>query len=144
MFVITFALAAESSGLIELLSEKQTSYFNSDKIIYGKINTVAVGILHTGVGAKTCKPRITTLLRNVQPDLLISGGFAGSTSDEFKPGDLILAENFSDERLLGEARQALAARNARAAKLFTSTKVVDSGEERNQIAREKGAAAVDM
>src|SRR4029077_10288654 len=107
MILITFAVPAESSGLIKQLGGKQTSYFNGDKIIYGKINAVPVGIFHTGVGTKTCQPRIANLLRNVHPDLLISAGFAGSTSDKFTAGDLILAENFSNKRFLDEALRVL-------------------------------------
>lgn len=144
MIFITFALPTETSGLIKQLGGKQTSYFNRDKIIYGKINVVPVGIFHTGVGAKTCQPRMANLLRNVRPDLLISAGFAGSTSDEFTPGDLILAENFSNKRFLDEALQILSAQNVRAVRIFTATRIIDSREERNRIARDYEAAAVDM
>jgi len=143
MILITFALPAESSELIKRLREKRTPD-DRDNIVYGKINAVPVGIFHTGVGAKICGPRITHLLSNLRPNFLISAGFAGSIRDALRPGDLVLAENFSDENLLARARQALSGQNPRVVKIFTSTKIVDSREDGNEIVQMHGADAVDM
>lgn len=143
MILITFALPTESSELIKRLREKRASD-DQDNIVYGKINAVPVGIFHTGVGAKICGPRITHLLSNLRPDFLIGAGFAGSICDALRLGDLILAENFAEENLLAKALQALSGQNVRAVKLFTSTKIVDSPEHRNEIVQMHGADAVDM
>lgn len=140
--VVTFALRTESSGFIKSLGERQIS--RGKDTICGKIGTKAVGVFHTGVGAESCRPQINNLLADLQPELLISAGFAGSVSDQFKPGDLLLAENFSDENVLAKALQLLAHQGTRPANLFTARRIVDSAKERDEIARAQGADAVDM
>ena len=144
MIAITFALPAESSGLIGLLREKKRASSNSEKIIYGKIDNQPVAILHTGVGRKSCQPKIDNFLRAEQPRCLISSGFAGAAREDFQVGGLIVAENFSDRELLSEAQRILTDGNVRTAKLFTSATIVDSIDARNEIALANGANAIDM
>ena len=142
--VIAFALPAESSALMGRLREKNRALCEGEKIIYGKIDNRPVAIFHTGVGRKSCEHKIANLLRGERPDFLISSGFAGSAHEDLQVGDLILAANFSDSELLSTARQLLAARNPRAIKFFSSTAIIDSAAERNEVARAHGADAVDM
>jgi adenosylhomocysteine nucleosidase len=142
--VVTFALPAESSALMRRLREKNRLLFEGEKITYGKLDNRSVAIFHTGVGRKSCEQRIDKLLRRERPDFLISSGFAGSAREDLQVGDLILAANFSDAELLSKAQQLLAARNPRPIKLVSSTSIIDSAAERNEIARAHGADAVDM
>ncbi len=144
MIAITFALSAESSGLVGLLREKKRASSSNGKIVYGKIENQSVAILHTGVGRKSCQLKIDNFLRTEQPPRLISSGFAGAAREDFQVGDLIVAENFSDRESLSAAQRILANGNLRTAKLFTSTTIVDSIDARNEIARTNGADAVDM
>src|SRR5712692_1350874 len=144
MIVVTFALPAESSALISRLREKNRAHCDGEKIIHGKIDNQSVAIFHTGVGRKSCEHKIDNLLRDERPEFLICSGFAGSAREDLQVGDLILAENFSDSELLSTARQLLAARNPRVIKLFSSTSIIDSVAERNEIARAHRADAVDM
>jgi len=76
--------------------------------------------------------------------LVVTSGFAGAIASELKVGDLIFAENFSDRELRMAAQRILSERKPRDVKLFTSTSIVDSLADRNEIARASGAAAVDM
>jgi adenosylhomocysteine nucleosidase len=131
MIAIAFALRAESAGLAAQLRA-------------GRIDERRVTIVHTGVGRKGCELRIDRFLRDERPDFLISSGFAGGVREDLRAGDLVLAENFSDRQLLSNARRILAGHNVQAAKLFTSTSIIDSAAERNEIARTNGAAAIDM
>jgi adenosylhomocysteine nucleosidase len=144
MIVIMFALPAESSALISRLRKKNHALCDGEKIIQGKIDSRSVAIFHTGAGPKSCASKIDNLLRNERPDFLLSSGFAGSAREDLQVGDLILAENFSDPELLSKAREVLEARNPRRIKLFSSTSIIDSMAERNEIARAHGADAVDM
>ncbi len=137
---ITFALPSESSDLVGQLQALR----RHDHLLTGKIDNREVAILHTGVGAKNCNARLEILLHKTRPRLVISSGFAGAVSEELRVGDLILAQNFSDPELLGGAERILRDREPRRVKLFTSTSIVDSIAERNEIARSAGAAAVDM
>jgi len=137
---ITFALPSESSDLVRQLQAIR----RHDNLLSGKIADRDVTVVHTGVGAKNCNARLEILLHKTRPRLVISSGFAGAVSEELRVGDLVLAKNFSDPQLLANAEQILRDRELRLVKLFTSTSLVDSIAERNEIARTAGAAAVDM
>ena len=140
MIAITFALPTESSDLRRQLREtREDGYF-----VFGKIDDRSVTILHTGVGAKNCGERVEALLHKTRPRLVISSGFAGAVTDDLSVGDLILAENFSDQEVLARVERILSARKPGKARLFTSASIVDSVAQRDEIARASGAAAVDM
>jgi adenosylhomocysteine nucleosidase len=140
MIGITFALPSESSGLVRRLANSR----REDNLVFGKIDNHEVAIVHTGVGAKYCNERLEILLHKMRPRLVVSAGFAGSVTNELRVRDLILAENFSDAALLATAERILAKHSPLRVKLFTSTSIVDSIDQRNEIARASGAAAVDM
>jgi len=140
MIGITFALPSESSDLVRRLEQLQ----REENLLTGKIDNREVAIVHTGVGAKFCNERLEILLHKARPKSVISAGFAGAVADELQVGDLIVAENFSDPGLLASAERILSNHPPRRAKLFTSTSIIDSISERNEIARSSGAAAVDM
>jgi adenosylhomocysteine nucleosidase len=140
MIAITFALPTESADLRAQLRDIR----KDDNLVYGKIDNREVALVHTGVGAKNCNARVEALLHKARPRLVISSGFAGAVGEDLQVGDLILAENFSDGQLLANAERILCDRKPRVVKLFTSTSIVDSVTERDQIARASGSAAVDM
>ena len=140
MIAVSFALPAESSGFLARLSDKQSD----GQIIRGKIDNKSVTVVHTGVGPAISRIKIGTYLSTERPRLLISAGFAGAVRHDFQVRDLILAENFSDGRLLHEAQRELSGRGACTAKLFTSANVIDSMSKRTELAHEHDAAAVDM
>ena len=141
MIAVSFALPTESSGLVDLLSDKKS---DEAKVIRGKIDNKEVAIFHTGVGGESCKRKIDNFFSAQQPRLLISSGFVGAARDDLRIGDLVLAENFSDRPLLFEAQRILTSSHVHVGKLFTSSTIIDSIDERNAIAREHNAVAVDM
>ena len=141
MIAVSFALPTESSDLVGLLRDRKS---DETEIIRGKIDHKEVAIFHTGVGRKSCAARVDNFLCAQLPRILISSGFAGAASEDLQVGDLLLAENFSDPPLLFEAQRILTSSHVRVGKLFTSLTIVDSIDERNEIAREHNAVAVDM
>jgi nucleoside phosphorylase len=143
VIAITFALPAESAGLIRLLREKERRLCGDTQIIRGKIDNRSVEILHTGVGEKACRRRMEMFLQDRQFDLLISAGFAGALNDQLKVGDLLLAKNFASARL-DEVRLLLSNLQVQVEDLFTTAHIVGSREERYQIAKSTGAVAADM
>jgi adenosylhomocysteine nucleosidase len=128
MLAITFALPNESSEFVRLLDTRG-------------IRDEEVAVLHTGVGEKTCRARIEPFLDSRRFDLLISSGFAGGADPSLGVGNLLLAENFSDPQLLAKARALLVSRVGR---LATAGRVIESAGDRARLAREDGAAAMDM
>jgi adenosylhomocysteine nucleosidase len=171
MIAITFALPAESSGILRRLNSKRVAVSKAGRIFSGQLAKCEVVIFHTGVGKKA-SGNIEVFLESFRPQLLISSGFAGSLTDELQVGDLIVAENFSDptvvsklmedgapatsenlpvrlEQPVGSGSVELAPSPAheavlKAVRLLTVPSMIDSTEERGRIAKQHNADAIDM
>src|SRR6184192_1283017 len=138
---VTFALPAESSGFLRQLGNKSRADRNGISIVRGTIDHRSIEVIHTGVGENICRERIGKFLENQQFDFLISAGFAGSLNHELQVNDLLVAKNFSTVDL---KHASLSNVSIYAANMLTVPALIDSGEEREKIARESGASAVDM
>jgi len=143
VIAVTFALPAESSEFLRRLRNKSRADRNGVGIIRGNIDDRELQILHTGVGEKVCRERLGNFFQDQQFELLISAGFAGALNEELRVGDLFLAKNFSTFDL-NERRSLLSSLPIRIGDLLTVPALIDSSEDRNKIALESGAAAVDM
>ena len=143
MIAVTFALPAESSEFLRRLGNK--SHVNRDgiRIVRGTIGHRAIEVIHTGVGENICRERIGKLLENPQFDFLISAGFAGSLNHELQVNDVLFATNFSTVDLK-HAQSLLSDVSIQAGILLTVPALIDSSGERERIARESGASAIDM
>ena len=138
---VTFALPAESSEFLRRLGNKSRANRNGIKIVRGTIGHRSVEVIHTGVGENTCKERIQKFLDNQRFDFLISAGFAGSLNHELQVNDLLVAKNFSTVDL---KHASLSNVSVYAANMVTVPALIDSSEERERLARESQASAVDM
>jgi nucleoside phosphorylase len=143
MIAVTFALPAESSEFLRRLRNQSRTDRNYIRTIRGKIGDWEVEVLHTGVGEKVCRQRLGKFFEDQQFDLLISTGFAGALNNELQIGDLLLAKNFSTIGL-NERSTSFPSLPIRTADLLTVPTLIDSSDERTEIARTSGAAAVDM
>ena len=140
---VTFALPAESSEFLRRLGNKVHTGRNRLRIVQGTIGDRTIEVLHTGVGEKICRERIGNFLLDQQFDLLISAGFAGALNHELQINNLLVAKNFSTVDLK-HMRSSLSNLSINAAKMLTVPALIDSSEERQRIARDSGASAVDM
>jgi nucleoside phosphorylase len=140
---VTFALPAESSEFLRRVRDKSARERNGVRTIQGKIDNRSIEVLHTGVGENLCRQRIGVLLENQQFDFLISAGFAGSLNHELQVNDLLLGQNFLtlDPK---QTQSSLSNVSIYATNMLTVSAMIDSSEERERIARESGASAVDM
>ena len=138
---VTFALPAESSEFLRRLGNKSRANRNGVSVVRGTIGHRSIEVIHTGVGENICRERIEKFLENQQFDFLISAGFAGSLNHELQVNDLLVAKNFSTVDL---KHASLSNVSIYAANMLTVPALVDSGEERERIARESRASAVDM
>jgi adenosylhomocysteine nucleosidase len=144
MIAVTFALSAESSDFVRLLTKTVVDARDGVESIRGQIHRRSIAVFHTGVGEKRCRAQIENFLRQQQFNYLISAGFAGALDQELQVGDLLLSENFSSPELLGSAQLDFAGEGIFAGKLATVPGIVDSKSERDRWAAESGAVAVDM
>jgi nucleoside phosphorylase len=140
---VTFALPAESSEFLRRLGNKTRADRNSVSIVSGTIEDRAIEVLHTGVGEKICRERIGKFLEGAEFHVLISTGFAGGLNDQLQVNDLLLAKNFTTIDLK-QVQSSLSGLPVRTADMLTLPALIDSREKRERIARESGAAAVDM
>ena len=143
MIAVTFALPAESSEFLRRLGNKSRADRNGISIVRGTIDHRSIEVIHTGVGENICRERIGKFLENQQFDFLISAGFAGSLNHELQVNDLLVAKNFSTLDLK-HAQSSLSNVSIHVANMLTVPALIDSSEERERIARESGASAVDM
>ena len=143
MIAITFALPAESSDFVRLLTRPIIYAREGAESIRGQIHGRPVGVLHTGVGEKNCRVRIENFLHQQQFKYLISAGFAGALNEELQIGNLLLSENFSSPELLASPHLDFADDGLFLGKLVTAPGIIDSKSERDRAA-EGGAEAVDM
>ena len=138
---MTFALPSESSEFLRRLGNKSRANRNGISIVRGTIGHRSIEVIHTGVGESICRKRIGKFLENQQFDFLISAGFAGSLNHELQVNDLLVAKNFSTVDL---KHASLSNVSIYVANMLTGPVLIDSSEERERMARESGASAVDM
>ena len=143
VIAVTFALPAESSEFLRRLGNRSRTDRNGISIDRGTIADRSIEVIHTGVGKNTCMERIGKFLENQQFDFLISAGFAGSLDHELQANDLLVAKNFLTLDLK-HAQSSLSKVSIHVANMLTVPTLIDSAEERERIARESGASAVDM
>jgi len=138
---VTFALPSESSEFLRRLGNKSRANRNGISIVRGTIGHRSIEVVHTGVGESICRKRIGKFLENQQFDFLISAGFAGSLNHELQVNDLLVAKNFSTVDL---KHASLSNVSIYVANMLTVPVLIDSSEERERMARDSGASAVDM
>ena len=143
MIAVTFALPSESSEFVRLL-ERESGATAGSHTISGALHGRAVCVLHTGVGETATRARIAAFLHEQTPELLISSGFAGALNDQLRVGDLLLAENYSAPRLASVAHSKLDSLRCKTGNLATAAAMIDSASQRRELAKKKGADAVDM
>jgi nucleoside phosphorylase len=144
MIAITFALPAESSDFVSLLEKPVLNSREGIESIRGLLHGKSIAVIHTGVGRKVCCERMEVLLRRERFEYLISAGFAGALEKDLRIGSLLVAENFSSPQLLRSPRLDLPDEGLFLGKLLTTSGVIESTVEREQLATTTGAAAVDM
>ena len=144
MIAITFALPAESSDFVALLENPALNSREGVDSIRGQLRGKSVAVIHTGVGRKACCERMDVLLRRERFEYMISAGFAGALENELGIGNVLVSENYSSPQLLRSPKLDLANVGIFLGKLLTVSGVIESNAERERLAAETGAAAVDM
>ena len=134
-------MPAESLEFLRRLGNKSRANRNGISIVRGTIDRRSIEVIHTGVGENICRERITKFLENQQFDFLVSAGFAGSLNHKLQVNDLLLAKNFSTVDLKHASFSNVSIYSAN---MLTVPALIDSSEERERMARESGASAVDM
>lgn len=142
MIAVTFALSSESAAFVKLLANCRRTPRGAIEFVTGECAGRSISVVHTGVGEKSTRARLSGFLEQEKPELLISSGFAGALHDAWQPGDLLLARNVSSEGLYAAAEKALP--QAKRGNITTAHMIVDSAAARTELAQRHRADAVDM
>ena len=140
MIALSFALPEESKGIARLVANASRSGPAALPLITGTLAGREVVILHSGMGMNSASERVTHFLGTHSPSLWIAAGFAGALSQDLRVADIVTVRNFSDATVFAE----IASLPARAGTLITTKQVVETAEQKKDLARHTGAIAVDM
>lgn len=138
MIAVTVALPVESSAFARSLQGRVRVGFITRGILARK----EIALVHTGVGSEKCRERLVEFFRRNKPETMISTGFCGGTSDDLRPGDMVIAQNFSQPELAKRAGEILS--HAASGKLHSADRVIDPAADRYSLGRNHGAIAIDM
>jgi nucleoside phosphorylase len=140
LIAVTFALPDESRDFTARLRDARKIRRCSLPVILGRLGEKQIAVCRTGVGALSCRVRVTDFLQSHRPEILITSGFAGGLDPVLKVGDLVLARNFSDTQLLAK----IAPQKIAAGVLTTQPQVAQTPADKAALAAQTGATAVDM
>jgi adenosylhomocysteine nucleosidase len=140
VIALSFALPEESKGIVRLVANARRSGPAALPVITGTLAGREVVILHTGMGMNSATDRVTDFLETHSPALWIAAGFAGALSSDLRIADIVAVNNFSDPTQFAH----IASIPARAGALITTKHVVETAEQKKDLARHTGAIAVDM
>src|SRR6476661_1798740 len=144
MIAITFALPAESADFVRFLEGQRLISREGVENIRGHLHGKLVAVIHTGVGKMVCRERMEIMLRRERFEYLISSGFAGALEKELRVGHLLVADNYSNPKLLESPQLELANEGTFLGRLATVPRMIESTGQRETLNKRTGAAAVDM
>lgn len=138
MIAITFALPEESKDLRRALENSRLVRKGvAGPLLTGSLQGANVAIAHTGIGREAALQTARDLLRDYQPSLLISSGFAGGLSRELRVGDVVF--DAAETRSTAPNTTGLFA-----GRITTSEHVIETPAGKIALREATGALAVDM
>jgi adenosylhomocysteine nucleosidase len=140
VIALSFALPEESKGIVRLVGSASRAGSSALPVISGTLAGREIVIVHSGMGMDSASARIGTFLDSHTPSLWIAAGFAGGLSPDLRVGDILTVRNFSDPDRFSD----IASLPAHTGTLITTKSVVQTAEQKRDLARHTGAVAVDM
>ncbi len=149
--VIMFALALESGGLVDQMTDVVTLHCASFVERAGMLNGRPVVICESGVGRESAARATEDAIKTFHPRWVISAGFAAALRPELRRGHILMAQAVLDQHKhpleVGFKIDPVALRQNRSlhvGNLLTVDKLLRERAEKDQLADEYQAAACDM
>ncbi|MDQ3623020.1 MAG: hypothetical protein M3463_11095 [Verrucomicrobiota bacterium] len=143
MLLVTFALAEESRDFLRRVQARRR--LGGGPCWQANLGGRELLIAHTGVGLESAGRVLPRLLAAHRIDQLICTGFAGGLDPRLPSGDLLVATNFSAPDAIARCRRLPHPdRQLVFGNLTSQPMPVETVAAKAQLARETGAAAVDM
>lgn len=140
MIAITFALPDESSDLIRRMTRVcHAPQTKAGPVCHGLLNGELAVVFHTGVGRAAARAETPRLLREFQPYLVISSGYAGALTDALSLGQMA-----ADFRRAPHLAASTELQHFTPGTIVTLDRVVESPQEKAELFQSSGAIAVEM
>jgi len=144
-----FALRQEAVGILDRLKRSQKTRGNGWTFHTGKIDTLSIAVVLSGVGQKNADAATTILADVFEPKLICSAGYAGGLSVRLKQFNLCVPEQVlraSDGVALDLSSPVPRATPPMPNKLtlLTVNDVVELPEQKRTLHEQTGAELVDM
>jgi adenosylhomocysteine nucleosidase len=149
--VFIFALGIESGGLVDLLTDSETSRHAHGVERAGKLAGREVSIVECGVGQKAAARATAEAIKFYQPKWIVSAGFGGGLDNTLRRGHIVMADeviNSAGETIgvdLRLDRESIAAtKGLHVGRLITVDSILREPSERRDLAEKHDAIACDM
>jgi len=147
--LIMFALKAEAEPFLQMIRDLQQNP-NVPELYSGTLAETRVIVGISGMGAGLANEQSRNILSGIDASAFIFAGFAGGLADDLSPGDVVIAKSIldedsgnsfaCDENLLGISLTS----TVHIANILTVGRVVSSSEQKSELFKRYGCAAVDM
>jgi adenosylhomocysteine nucleosidase len=150
--LVAFALAAESGGLVDRLSEVASRSAGGYVERVGYLGETIVDVVETGLGCEQAAKAVASVIAQRQPQWMISAGFAGGLADGMKRNHVLMADAVVDEATgkvldvgLTIDKQAVAdSPGLHVGRLLTVDRLIHEPAEKRALGQQHHALACDM
>ncbi len=149
--VMMFALALESGGLVDQMTDAVTTHCATFVERSGMLGGRRVVVCESGVGREAAAQATEDAIKIFRPQWIISAGFAGALMPQMRRGHILMATSIIDQHKhpleIGfkiDPAIVHATPSLHVGSLLTLDKLVRDREEKVQLAGEYHAAACDM
>jgi adenosylhomocysteine nucleosidase len=150
--LVAMALAAESGGLVDRLTEVSSRAAGGYVERVGYLGETIIDVVETGLGGELAAKAVAAVIAQRQPQWVISSGFAGGLVDGVKRNHIIMADAVVDERSgklldigLTIDKQAVAdSPGLHVGRLLTVDRLIHEPAEKRQLGEQHQAVACDM
>lgn len=148
---LVFALGIESGGTVDLLGRTVTTRCHSFLEHAGQIGQRNIVIAETGVGCDKASKATADLLKIFEPTWVISAGFGGALREDLRRGNVVMPDRIRDTDgnevqvdFVADSDVFEATKGLHIGRLVTVDHLIDTPEEKSELARRHGAIACDM
>jgi adenosylhomocysteine nucleosidase len=137
-----FAMPMEAAGIVDRLTDRQTTIGDGRKFHTGKLRKFRVAVVESGVGQKKAASATEVLIDTFHPRRLVSAGYSGALSEEQKrfairiPSVVVRESDGQTIELGSETDDSV--------RLLTTDFVVATAKRKKSLGEKHQAALVDM
>jgi len=148
---LVFGSDLESGGFVDTLADSQATRCASYVEFDGRRGERRLVVVQAGMGATAARRAVEDAIAFLQPQWVVSAGFAGSLDEKLKRGHFLMpdavANEAGEELAIGlklDAATIAATPGLHTGRLLTIDRLVREEAQRRELAQQWGAVACDM